>query len=191
MKQKILYLAAIIIGLSIISGGTFAYFTAEDTARNEITTGGVAVEVVEQQVANGELLPYSDPVLPIMPGTSVSKIVSVQSTEQAAWVRMSYTVALYDKSGNPIDVPAAALSEMIVITPNTEAWALHDGWWYCNTAVQANETTAPLFETVAFSGPNMGNEYQGCTVQIHITAQAVQQANNGHTVTEAVGWPET
>ena len=54
--------------------------------------------------------------------------------------------------------------------------------------VAAGKTTDILFDTVTFA-PQMGNEYQNCTANIKISAQAVQTANNGKTVLEAKGWP--
>ena len=89
-----------------------------------------------------------------------------------------------------MEIPTDELAKVIVIEPDDTAWTLENGWWYYNTAVKAGETTDPLFDTVAFSGPEMGNEYQNCTVEILVTAQAVQQANNGNTVIDAVGWLE-
>ena len=50
--------------------------------------------------------------------------------------------------------------------------------------------TKPLFTEVVFDGPNMTNEYQNCTVEVIVTAQAVQSANNGEAVLTADGWPE-
>ena len=189
MKKKFFYIAVIVICLSLITGGTYAYFTTSDTARNVITSGGVEVQVVEQQLVNGALQPYPSQPIKIMPATTVSKIVSVQSTEQAAWVRMNYTLTVYDADGKKMDISADELAKVIVITPDATNWTQKDGWWYYNTAVKGGETTKPLFEEVAFSGPHMDNKYQLCTVVIDVTAQAVQQANNGATVLEAAGWP--
>jgi len=45
-----------------------------------------------------------------------------------------------------------------------------------------------LFWEVVFSGVNMTNEYQNCTIEIDVDAQAVQTANNGSSVLEAAGW---
>ena len=191
MKKKILYIAAIVICLSLITGGTYAYFTTSDTARNVITSGGIEVKVVEQQLVNGVLQPYPSQPIPVMPATTVSKIVSVQSTDQAAWVRMNYTLTVYDADGKGMEIPADELANVIVITPDATNWTQKDGWWYYNTAIASRETTKPLFEEVAFSGPYMDNKYQLCTVVIDVTAQAVQQANNGETVWKALGWPET
>lgn len=189
MKKKLLTIAAILICLAIITGGTVAYFTAEDTARNVITSGGISVAVVEQQLVNGVPQPYEDPKIPVMPGESVSKIVSVQSLEQAAWVRMNYTVTVYDALEARMELTDEQIADIIHILPDGENWTMKDGWWYYNAPLAAGETSVPLFESVAFSR-NMGNEYQQSTVEILVTAQAVQQANNGNTVTEAAGWPE-
>ena len=189
MKKKVLYIAIVVICLALITGGTYAYFTTSDTARNVITSGGIEVKVVEQQLVNGTLQPYPSQPIPVMPATTVSKIVSVQSTKQAAWVRMNYTLTVYDADGKKMDIPADELAKVIVIASDTANWTLKDGWWYYNTAVKGGETTKPLFEEVEFSGPHMDNKYHLCTVVIDVTAQAVQQANNGVTVWEALGWP--
>ena len=189
MKKKILYIAAIIICLSLITGGTYAYYTTSDTARNVITSGGVDIAVVEQQLVNGVLQPYPNQPIQVMPATTVSKIVSVQNTEQAAWVRMNFTLTVYDAEGKEMEIPADELAKVIVIDPDATNWTQKDGWWYYNTAIKSGEMTKPLFEEVVFSGPYMDNKYQNCTVVIDVTAQAVQQANNGVTVWEALGWP--
>lgn len=190
MKKKILYIAAIIICLSILTSGTLAYFTAEDTARNVITSGSVDINVVERQLVNGTLQSYPSQPIPVMPATTVSKIVAVHSTEQAAWVRMNYTITVYDAEGKEMKIPADELVKVIVIEPDSANWTLKNGWWYYNAAVKSGEITKPLFEQVSFSGPDMDNKYQLCTVVIDVTAQGVQQANNGSSVMEAAGWPE-
>lgn len=189
MKKKILLLAAIVVCLSLITGGTLAYYTGSDTARNVITSAGVEVKVVEQQLVEGVLQPYPSEPIPVMPATTVSKIVSAQSAQEAAWIRMNYTLTVYDRDDEEMDIPAKELEKVIGIAPDTANWTEKDGWWYCSSPAGAGEMTKPLFEEVAFSGPDMDNKYQGCTVVIDVTAQAVQKANNGATVMEAVGWP--
>lgn len=189
MKKKIIYIAAIIICLSIITGGTLAYFTAEDTARNVITTGSVSVSVVQQQLTDGALQPIADQPIAVMPDTTVSRVVSVQSTKQTAWVRMQYTIKLYDATGAEKALTADELAQIITISPDDTNWTLVDGWWYYSDAIGFGEAAQPLFDSIRFSA-QMGNEYQGCSMVLQITAQAVQQANNGTTVLEAAGWPE-
>ena len=189
MKKRIFALAVVLICLSVLASTTIAYFTDTDIARNVITTGGIDIHIIEQQLVDGKLVDYPNEPIPVMPASAVSKIVSVQNTDEPAWVRMNYTLTVYDAEGKEMDIPADELAKVIVITPDATNWTQKDGWWYYNTAVKGGETTKPLFEEVAFSGPHMDNKYQLCTVVIDVTAQAVQQANNGATVLEAAGWP--
>ncbi len=190
MKKSIFALAVVMICLSILASTTLAYFTDTGTARNVITSGSIGIAVVEQQLVNGTLQPYPSQPIPVMPATTVSKIVSVQSTGQAAWVRMNYTLTVYNAEGKEMDIPADELEKVIVIESDATNWTLKDGWWYYNAAVRSGEMTQPLFDEVVFSGPHMDNKYQNCTVVIDVTAQAVQQTNNGSTVMEALGWPK-
>ena len=55
MKKRFAYCAVLCILLSLVVNSTLAYFTAEDTARNVITSGAVSVEVVEKQLVGGTL----------------------------------------------------------------------------------------------------------------------------------------
>ena len=45
MKRKLLILSVLAICVAIVAAGTLAYFTAEDTAHNVITSGGVDIEL--------------------------------------------------------------------------------------------------------------------------------------------------
>ena len=191
MKKKILAMAVMLICLSILASTTLAYFTDVETARNVITSGGISIQVVEQQLVDGTLKPYPEEPIMIMPGETVSKIVSVSNMEQAAWVRLSYTVTVLDPDGEEMTVPAQELAKMVIITPDDENWTMKDGWWYYTAALSTGENAKPLFEQVYFSGRDIGNDYQLCSIIIDVTAQAVQKANNGETVLDAAGWPET
>ena len=191
MKKKLTTIALIIICLALVSGGTLAYYTSSSTARNVITSGGIKVEIVEQQIVNGKPESYpDDEAIMIMPGTSVSKIVSVQSLQQPAWIRMSYTLTVKDANKNTMELSAEQLAAIISINTDSTSWTLKDGWYYYNAALGGGEISKPLFTTVSFSGPNMGNEYQKATLYIDVKAEAIQQANNGSTAAE-VYWPTT
>lgn len=191
MKKKLLYIACIVICLSLITGGTLAYYTATDTARNVITSGGVGVEVMEYQQVGDTWQTYPSQPIAVMPATTVSKIVCACATQQPAWVRMRYSLTVYDADGKKMDISDEELSKVILITPDSTNWTLKDGWWYYGSALKTSQLSKPLFEEVKFSGPDMGNKYQNCTVVVDVITQAVQQANNGNSVMEAIGWPET
>ena len=190
MKKRIFAVAVVLICLSVLASTTIAYFTDTDIARNVITSGGIDIQIIEQQLEDGKLVDYPKEPIPVMPASTVSKIVSVKNTDEPAWVRVIYTVKVLDAAGKKMDIPAEEQAKVIGIAPDTSKWTQKDGWWYYKAAVKTGETTSPLFEEVVFSGPYMDNKYQNCTVTVDVTAQAVQKANNGATVWEAKGWPE-
>ena len=190
MKKRILAMAVMLICVSVLASTTLAYFTDVDTARNVITSGGIEISLVEQQLVNGQLVDYPSEPISVMPGKTVSKIVSVKALDQVAWIRMRFAVTVSDAEGKVMEIPADELAEGIIIATDNENWTYRDGWWYCNDALNPGESTKPLFEEVSFSLTEMDNAYQRATVVVDVTAQAVQKANNGATVLDAAGWPE-
>lgn len=177
--------AAIVICLTIAVSGTLAYFTFEDTAHNVITSGGVSIEVVEKTKSTdgAELEDFpKEGITGVMPGTEVSKIVSVKNTGNSeAWVRVKVNATI--KSAEDKDLP----SDVMTYTVSGD-WTKEGDYYYYKEKVPAGESTSILFDTVKFD-PEMGNEYQNCRANIVISAQAVQTANNGTTVMDAQGWP--
>ena len=192
MKKRIFALAVVMICTSILASATLAYFTDTGIARNVITTGRIEAHVVEQQLEDGELVPYPSDPIPVMPGVTVSKIAMTQVAEGSApaWIRMGYEVVIKDADKRIMPHTQAQLEELITIEPNQTHWIEQGGWYYYREAIEDGEVTEPLFREVKFSGPNMGNEYQNATIEILVVTQAVQQAHNGETVMEAQGWPE-
>lgn len=183
-KWKIVALCTVLACLSIVASGTLAYFTASETAHNVITSGGVAIQLHEfSERGNEELVPWQD-VDGVMPGAEISKIVTVENTGASdAWVRVKVdkTIILADgEKGNP---------EVMKLDIKDAFWTEQDGYYYYNDPLAPGETTPPLFTTVTFD-PKMGNEYQGSTAHIDVKADAVQVANNGETVLDALGWPK-
>ena len=189
MKKKLFYIALIVICLSILTSGTFAYFTMSGVVRGVISSGEIDVTVVEQQLVDGALKPYPEEPIVVMPGATVSKIVSAKSAAHPAWIRMNYTLTVLDASGAEMDVTPEELAKVIAIDAPGDGWTYADGWWYYEAAVGEGESTEPIFTQVVFSGPYMDNKYQNSTLRIDVALQAVQQVHNGETVTEAQGWP--
>lgn len=192
MKRKILLIAVLVICLSLVAYGTLAYFTYEDTAHNVITTGNVGIQLVEKTASDDTLVDFPEEGLTgIMPGTSASKIVSVKNTGSAtAWIRVKVEMTITGADGEPLSTVLENGSEKIPVITFTagESWTLaEDGYYYYSMPVDAGATTATLFEEVHFA-PEMGNEYQNCTANLIVSAQAVQTANNGDTVMDAQGW---
>lgn len=193
MKRKLLLLATLVICATIAVSGTLAYFTAEDTAHNVITTNGVNIDIEEWQQIDDKLVPYpkGEP-MHIMPNTAVSKIVTVKNVDADSFIRANYKIIIKDREGKVIDITPENLASIVSVNLNEAEWLRKEGdndWWYYNKQVIGGEVTEPLFTEVVFDGPNMTNEYQNCMVDVIVNAQAVQAANNGDSVMEAQGWP--
>lgn len=186
MKKKLFVLALVAICVAIVAAGTLAYFTGETTAHNVITTGGVKVEVIEK-TDGGKPFP-EEGVTGVMPGQSVGKEVTVKNVGPSeAWVRLSLQVEFLDAEGSIMDV-----SDMPFILEgvNPEKWEGQGMYIYYKEPLAEGESTEPFMESVKFT-EEMGNEFQNTTMNMDIQVQAVQTANNGETVFEAQGWPET
>lgn len=197
-KWKIVALCTVLACLSIVASGTLAYFTAQETAHNVITSGGVAIQLIELSDNGGDGLTYWRDVEGVMPGAEISKIVIVRNTGASdAWVRVKVdkTVILANEDkGNP---------EVMKLYNNNgdSEWIEQDGYegtfwtkgedgyyYYKNPLAPGDETPA-LFTTVTFDAVKMDNDYQSCKAYIDVKAGAVQVANNGDTVLDATGWP--
>ena len=183
-KWKIIALSTVLACLAIVASGTLAYFTAQETAHNVITSGGIDIALIEKADTGNGLADFEN-VDGVMPGAELSKIVTVQNTGASdAWVRVSVTKSITLASG----VQGTPDLSLVVLDINNKDWTEQDGFYYYNSALKPGETTKPLFTTVTFA-PQMGNEYQGSTANIDVQADAVQVANNGTSALTATGWP--
>lgn len=196
MKKKILLLAALAICAAVLASGTLAYFTAEDQVHNVITSGAVDIEIEEWQDSDGDGeadQPYPDDPVHVMPGVTVSKIATVKNNDAESWIRAKFEILITRADGTAMELSPEKLASIITLTMNGDDWLRKedDGeWWYYSNAVASGASTNAFFTEVIFDGPNMTNEYQNCTVEIIVKAQAVQTANNGDSVLSAAGWPK-
>ena len=182
MKKKLAVLAIILICLSSVSMGTMAYFTAEETAHNIITTSGIDIEL-EEWTDEGK--PFED-VSGVVPGAQISKIVQVRNTgETSAYVRVKVdeTFSFAVKGEEEVDW------SLITIDYNVSDWTLEDGYYYYDHVLKSGEATVPLFTKVSFA-KEMGNAYQNGQLVIDVTAYATQVANNGESALTAKSWTE-
>lgn len=183
-KKRILCLAVITVALASLATGTAAYFVAEETAYNVITTGCLYMDLVEE-TEDGKPWP-EDGVSNVVPGIAVGKVVTVLNKGSVPFfTRATVETVIYPAEGAPEDLS----TEYITLDLNTEFWTEWNGFYYYNRILEPGEETEPLFTKVSF-GPEMGNEYQNATVEINVLAQAVQSANNGTDPLYALGWSE-
>ena len=185
--KKIIFCGIIAIIIAVAVFGTTAYYSDNlVSGRNPLIAGNMDVEVIEKMLdpVTGELIDFSGP-LAVMPATQVSKIVTVRNVGTLpAYVRISVekTYELRQRiTGDP---------SLIGLDINTEYWIEQDGYYYYKAPLMAGSQTQPLFTVVSFAA-NMSNEYAGGKAIVSVNVDAVQANENGNTVLEARGWPNT
>lgn len=184
-KKRILCLAIIVICLASLATGTMAYFVAEETAYNVITTGCLFMDLVEE-TEDGKPWP-EEGVSNVVPATSVGKVAYVENKGSVPFfTRALVETVIYPAPG----VDAELKLEYVTLDLNTEFWTEWNGFYYYNRILQPGEKTEPLFTKVSFA-PEMGNEYMNAKVEVLVLAQAVQSANNGTDPLYALGWSES
>jgi len=187
IRKRFFVLAVLVLLGTIVGQQTLAYFTAEETARNVIISGGVGIVIDEYQEVDGELTAYPDEPIKVMPATTVSKVVKMHSEGNDAYVRARYEVIVKNAQGEVVPTP-----DTIVVKVNGEAWEMKeegDPWYYAEDVLKAGEESEFFMDSVEFK-PELDNNYQNHTIEVMIYAQAVQAANNGDSAKDAAGWPE-
>lgn len=186
-KRNMVLVALLALLLGLAAYGTVAYFAGEAHVTNVITTGTVDVELIETwNPEDGK---------GVMPGQTVSKKVEVTNTGTAdTWVRVHVETSAVDASGAPLATGLISLvGTDVTDADGKQVWVPGEGGWYYyyEPLVPDAMTALPLFTAVKFDG-QMGNEFQGATIQVDVSAQAVQAKNNipeGGDVSKIAGWP--
>lgn len=191
MKKKIAATAVLLSLLSISAAGTLAYFTDSQIAHNVITSGKIDIDLNDDFDWNE----------PIMPSQEIDKVVSVTNNNDSntAWVRIllnttitkndtQETKDLFLPDGNPVmKINISQSGKWVKGTAVELDGVSYDSYIY-KDELAPGATTEELFKTVTFN-EKTGNDYQNCTVNIDVVAQAIQSDNNGASALEAAGWP--
>lgn len=204
MKRKLIFIAGIILCLSLIATGTLAYFSAATTTHNIITSGNVDIQLLEWADVDKTVAFPGEGIFGVMPDTTVTKIAEVRNTGEAqAWVRVRVEKAFTLAGGIHAEINPDLMTVHFDETTWEDAqgnkhpyWQQQGDYYYYTKPLAPDETTAvPLFTSVSFD-KTMGNDYQNAKAQVMVTAHAVQTANNPRTaahgtlaVFEALGWP--
>lgn len=192
MKRKLLIASVLVIVVASLSLGTLAYFTGNTVAHNVITSGNIGITLVEKTKSGDTLVDFPENgISGVMPGTDVSKIVTVENVGSGtAWIRVKVTSQLTAANGQSLPATIAKGDSAIDVMSFAigENWLKSGDYYYYKEPVPTGSATTALLEVVTFA-KEMGNEYQNCTANLIVEAQAVQTANNGTAVLEAAGWP--
>ncbi len=180
MKRRLLILFAVIAVFAMMSAGTLAYLSAERDTANILTTGNVNLKIHEK-TSDGKDFPREGVV--ILPGDTVSKIVTVENTGSAPqYLRVKLTKAVNDVT--------LTADDCLSMNINTANWTEKDGYYYYHRPLQPGQITEVLFTEVYVSLINVDNDYMGKYFTLKVAAQAVQSQNNGDSVWDAAGWPD-
>ena len=189
-RRNTVLVAALALIVGLVAYGTAAYFSGEAHVTNVITTGTIDItlnEYTTDEEGNRVAWP-SKGIQGVMPGQSVDKLVSVKNEGTGqAWVRVKVDTAI-ELAGGAGEVSGKDLLSFDIQPGWVDGG---DGYYYYSQPLSADQTTPELFTAVTFS-TDMGNSYQGCTVNVTVYAQAVQVKNNpapDGDVTQVVGWP--
>ena len=181
-KRKIGLIAALVCCIAVLATGTLAYFSAEETAYNVITTGILSMDLVEE-TTGGEPWP-EDGISGVMPGMDVDKIPYVKNTGGIDfYTRISVSMQVTGADGKALS------DEYISLDIDTDNWTEKDGFYYYNSVVKPGEETKPLFTKVSFDR-DMPNAYMNARIEIDVHADAVQSKNNGDSALTASGWSD-
>jgi len=184
MKTRIL-MSVLAIGLSIalIGGATMAWFTDEaGPVEATFTAGTVDIEMGDEVVWEGELEDNWNP------GDTTPASINFKSLgSKQTYVRAKYVIDWIENDGED-DLPI----ENVTVDVNDDDWIDGgDGWYYYKNILNNNGVTTDLFTSVILDGPKTGNEYQGRTLTLKVTAQAIQASNGAAGSNEGNGWGVT
>ena len=181
-KKRIVLLAALICIIAVVATGTLAYFTAEETVNNVITTGVLDMDLVEETTGGVPFPPEKEGGIDgVMPGQVVDKVAYIVNTGNVdfyARVKLTTICTVYGEEMS---------TEGITLDYNTTDWTEKDGWYYYNKVVKPGDETTPIIKTVTFD-VSLGNEYMDAHVEVLVEAQSVQTKHNGESALEAAGW---
>ena len=108
-KKRVLCLALIIAGLAVIASGTAAYFVAEETAYNVITTASLYMDLVEE-TEDGKPWPEAG-VSDVLPATSVGKVAYVTNKGGVPFfTRMQVELVIYPAPGSQAELSTKHIS---------------------------------------------------------------------------------
>lgn len=163
-KRSGILLAAVIVLLAGAVGGTWAFLVAQsEPVQNNFTYAHVSC-TIDEKFENG-----------------VKSDVKIQNTgDIPAYIRARIVVTWKDASGNVSAVPVK--DSDYTMTMGTGWTKGTDGYWYCNTAVDAGGET-PVLITKCEKKGNAPKDYN---LSVEILADAIQ-SEPASAVTEAWG----
>lgn len=164
-----------------VVGGTFAWFTSQDSVTNQFTTGGneddknTGIDIWEK---------FEDPTN-VVPGTTTDKLVQVKNTSTYdQFIRVKITPEWEDEKLNKKEETGEGELDYLKLNfveanlGNGQGKWFKDGdYYYYIGKVAGGKFTNTLLESVTLSKA-AGNEYKNQKYQVLVEADSIQ-ADNG------------
>ena len=188
MKKKRIgiVIAALALVAAIGIGATLAYFTDSDSANNTITFGHVDIDLDEPQFEENT---EDNTIEDVTPGQEIVKdpTITAKANSAAMYIRAKIEyVGLTDEQ-------AAELEALITFA---NGWVKGtDGYYYYQSEISSSTQDQEItFFTKVTIPTSWGNELADASIQINVTAEAIQ-ADNFTPTTDSegtiVGWKTT
>ena len=158
-----------------VVGGTFAWFTSQDSVTNEFATGGkndydknTGIDIWEK---------FKEPTN-VVPGTTTDKLVQVKNTSTYdQFIRVKITPK-WEKDG--LDASYLGLNFVEGSLGNEQGQWLKDGdYYYYIGKVAGGKFTNTLLESVTLS-KDAGNEYKNQKYQVVVDADSIHADNDAY-----------
>ena len=164
-----------------VSGQTLAYYSVTGTATNVITTDAIRFKIHEH---TGDGVPFPTEGIRVKPGDKVNKRVAVENVcAQPFYLRIRLT--------NGVENADLPVEDIFKFQANSVDWTQHeDGCYYYNSILEPGQITNPLIQQVEINRERVGKKYNGKTLTLSVTVEAVQSKNNpADHPWLAAGWP--
>ena len=165
-KMKLIVLvASLVMVLTLAIGGTLAYFTDSDDAKNVFTVGNVSIDLTEPKWdANG-----TEDAPEAYPGEALAKDPTVTNDgKNPCFVRISVT-------GWDCLAPASNVTyrtDYVDGKLGTD-WVKYNGFFYYTKVLEADQTTDALFDQIVMP-TDLENGDAATLYEINVVAEAVQ-----------------
>lgn len=182
IKLRFLAIGLAAILISLLTQGSFAYYTTFGTATNVVTSGNIRL-VIHETTDQGT--PFPEEGVYVIPGDIVSKVVTVENDcDHPFYLRVK---VVYGSTNQ-----ALIADECLKLNINSQHWTYKDGWFYYNGIVDPHEFSPWFLSEVEIVGSQLDQTHVGSVLNLTVVAQAVQSENNpveNGDASQAFGWP--
>ncbi len=161
-KKPLMYVLLFAVAFIVI-GTTIAYYTSSDTFNNEFNTGTYKIETQENFESPDNWTP----------GTTTPKtVIATNKGNTPAAVRIKLTPSWVDANGDSLPLKDNDDNEAAIInfaSNLNSKWIYDNGYYYYKRALNENQSTTSLLESVTFN-PNFDiNNIKDCESEDGVT----------------------